>query len=74
MVEIRYLVTFGDDIFGMRRRDTPLKLGDKLDHYLECYTVVRVEQPPSKARLGRAWAERDTAERASSAGARSAAE
>ena len=71
MTEIRYLVAFSDGGVGMRKRDTPLVEGDELDDCGERSRVVRVEQPPSQAGFGRAWAERGMAESASSANARS---
>ena len=66
-MEIRYLITFDDGGAGMRHRSEPLEVGDELGDSGEHYRVVRVEQPPSAAGFGRAWAERDTSERAGAA-------
>jgi hypothetical protein len=73
MDEIRYLIVFIDGGAGMRTRSGPLEVGDAIDDCGETYSVVRVEQPPSEAGFGRAWAERDTAEGATSRDATRAA-
>lgn len=65
---LRYLIKYSDGGAGMRHHTLPLDVGDEIDDCGERYHVVRVEQPPSEAGFGRAWAERDTSERASSAG------
>ena len=57
MTEIRYLVAFNDVGVGMRKLDAPLVEGDEFDDCGAHYRVVRVEQPPSEAGFGRAWAE-----------------
>jgi hypothetical protein len=45
----------------------PVEAGDELDDCGEHHRVVRVEQPPSEAGFGRAWAELGMAERATGA-------
>lgn len=65
--QIRYLVHFSDGGAGRRFRDEPLEVGAELMEGRRRYRVVRVEQPPSPRRLGRAWAELATP---SDAGAR----
>jgi hypothetical protein len=64
MEGIRYLVTFSDGGVGMRKRAVALEVGDSLEDCGERYRIVRVEEPPSETGFGRAWADRDTAERA----------
>ena len=46
----------------MRTRHEPLEVGDLIDDCGHGYRVVTVEQPPSEAGFGRAWAERSPAE------------
>ena len=48
----------------MRHRAEQVEVGDELDDRGERYRIMRVEQPPSEAGFGRAWAEQDTSEKA----------
>jgi hypothetical protein len=58
MTDTRYLITYDDGGSGMRKRQTPLAVGDTVEDCGSQYVIVNIEPPRTEAGFGRAWAER----------------